>query len=125
MPNDEYHGLVLLELGQRSAGNERVRRVALGEVLEETVGDLHGPGGAARAALVPVRVEHEMADHELTASLEHVEQAHRAVRTLELVVLLDLHHRELAPFYVQRIPLLGEILLLLQQVLACDEPLVA
>ena len=51
---------------------------------------------AARAALVPARVEHEVVDDELAAALEQVEQARLAVRALEDVVLVDLDHRQLA-----------------------------
>ena len=73
------------------------------QVLEEAGRQLVGAGGAARAAVLPVRVEHEVVDDQLGATLEQVDEARRPVRPVEHVVLLDLDHRQLAALDVERV----------------------
>ena len=70
--------------------------------------DAVGQERAGRASFIPVRVEHEVVDHQLTANLEQAGQARQAVRALEDVFLVDLDHRQLAALGVQRVPLPGE-----------------
>ncbi len=81
---------------------------------------------AAAAALGPAGhagLEEEAVDDQLTAPLEQVEQAHRAVRALEGVVLLHGHPRHPAALGGQRVAGAGQLLLLDQQLLAGGVPL--
>jgi hypothetical protein len=86
---------------------------------------LVNPARAARAAVVPGRVEHEVIDDQLAPPLEEVEQARLAVGALEDVVLFDLDHRQPPTLGVQRVPRPGGRLLLGEQLLASDQPLVS
>src|SRR5205807_10184011 len=95
------------------------------KVLEEARRQLVGAGGAARAAVLPLRVEHEVVDDQLRTVLEHVDEADRTVRTVEDVVLLDLNHGQVAPLGVERIPPPGQVLLLCEQLLTGGQPLVS
>ena len=113
-----------LELLQRRARDQRVRRVARVEVLEEPGRDLVGPRRAARAALLPVGAEHEVVDDQLPAALEQVGQPDLALRAGEAVVLGHLDHRQPAALGAQRVAAAGQLLLLLEQRRAGGEPLV-
>ena len=75
------------------------------QVLEEPLGDLVRSGGAARAPGLPVGAVHEVVHDQLTATLEQVEEVHGAVGALERVVLVDLHHRQVAPLGVEGVAL--------------------
>ncbi len=66
-----------------------------------------------------------MVDDQLGTALEDVDEAHRAVRAVELVVLVDLDHGELAALGIERIPLPGQVLLLREQLLAGGRPLLS
>ena len=105
---------VVLDLGEGSPRHRRERRVPLVQVLEQTVGHLVRPGRAARAAVVPARVEHEVLHDQLSAPFEEVGQRRLSLRSFEDVVLLDPHHRELSALGVEGVPrprhglLLGE-----------------
>jgi hypothetical protein len=83
------------------------------------VRDLVGQKRAAAAAVLGPAVHaglvEEAIDDQLTAPREQVEQARRAVRTLEPVLLLDGHPRHPAALGGQRIARAGELLLLDQQ----------
>ena len=61
-----------------------------------------------------------MLDDELTLALEEVEQPDLAVRAAEAVVLLDAHHRQVPPRGVERVGLLGVLLLARQQLPCID-----
>ena len=100
--------LVPLQLLQRRPRHHGVAGVAGVEVVEEARRHLVGAGGAARAALLPVGVEHEVVDDQLAAG-PRTGRARRtaAVRAVEHVVLLDLHHGEVPALGVQRVPLAG------------------
>ncbi len=117
--------LVALDLRERGARDHRERRVARGQVPQETLGDLVGAGGAARAAVVPARVEHEVDEDQLAPALEHVEQVRLPLRALEDVLLVDLDHREPPPFGAQGIALPGKGLFLHEQRLAGGFPFVS
>lgn len=130
MPYEEYRATgpalaraVGLELVQRRAGDVDERGVAHVQVPLESVGHLVGFGGTARAALVPVRREHEVVDEQLATSVEQVEQRGLAVRTLDDVLPVDLDHREPAPVCVERVARRREFLLPGQQLLAGNQPL--
>ncbi|GIH16709.1 hypothetical protein Raf01_48810 [Rugosimonospora africana] len=58
---------------------------------EGTYGWAHVVHGirTARAAVLPIRVEHEVVHDELTAALEQIAQTRLAGRTFEHVVLVD------------------------------------
>jgi hypothetical protein len=73
------------------------------EVLEEPRRQLVGAGAAARAPVLPGRLEHEVVDDQLRPTLEQVEQADRPLRALERVLLHDLDHGEAAARDVQRV----------------------
>jgi hypothetical protein len=66
-----------------------------------------------------------VADDELAAAVEKVEQVGLAVRALEHVVLVDPDHGQLAPLAVQGVPGPCHRLLVGEQLLAGDQPLVA
>jgi hypothetical protein len=131
-PFEEYQGdrpspraLVGGELRVRRARDERERRLAGPQVGDHAVGDLVDRRGAARAALVPLGVEHEVLDDELAPALEDVEQGHLAVLTGEDVVLVDAHHRHPAAIGVQGILDARQLLLALEKCAAGGEPLLS
>ena len=86
---------------------------------------LIGARRAAGAALVPRGIEHEVPHDQLRSSLEQVEQRRRAVRILEHVLLLDLHHGKAAPIGADPVPAMREVLLLLPELLASFEPFIS
>jgi hypothetical protein len=87
--------------------------------------DLVGGGGATRAALLPVRAEHEVVHHQLRPALEQVEQADRPVRALERVRLVHPDHRQPTAVGVDPVTGPGQFLLLHQQFLTRGKPLLA
>jgi hypothetical protein len=89
------------------------------------VTDAVGQERAGFAALVPVRIEHEVVDQQLTTALEQAGQASLAVRAPEEVFLVNLDHRQLAPLGIERVSLTGEFLLLRQQLPASGQPLIS
>jgi hypothetical protein len=95
------------------------------QVLEHRIGDLVDGGGAARAAVLPLGVEHEVLDDELAPALEDVGQPHLAVRADEAIVLFDPHHRHAAAVGVQGVLHARELLLTRQQGAAGGAPLVS
>src|SRR5215469_6705447 len=66
-----------------------------------------------------------MLNDQLLAATEHLRQADSSGRALELVVLVDLHHRQPAPVRVQSVPLAGHFLLPDEEFLARNQPLLA
>ena len=111
------------ELLVRRPGHRDQRGVAHVQLPQPA--DPVGGGGAARAALVPVRAEHEVVHHQLRPALEQVEQADRPVRALERVRLVHPDHRQPAAVGVDPVAGPGQLLLLRQQFLAGGEPLLA
>jgi hypothetical protein len=93
-------------------------------VLDQPGRQLVHAGAAAGAAVLPVRAEHEVADDELAAPVEQVEQGGLAFGALEDVLLLDLDHGELAALGDERVAAAGELLLLGEELLAVAEPFV-
>ena len=69
--------------------------------------------------------KHEVIDDQLAPPFEQVEQPDFAARPVENVVLFDPHHRQPAPFRVQRIPRLRRRLLLDQELVASALPFLA
>src|SRR5262249_30389231 len=102
----------------RTPGKRGLPCVQVGEMAEVV-----GEERAARAARLPARVEHEVVDDELLASLEQIEQPSQAAPALERKVLVDPHHREPTTLGIQRVPLTGELLLLREQRLPRIQPL--
>src|SRR5262245_32657011 len=96
-----------------------------GQVVDESLRDLFGAGRAARAAVLPVRIEHEVVDDQLGSALEHVDESRRTVRTVEDVVLLDLDHWQVPALDVERVTTPGHVLLFREQRLAQGQPLAA
>ena len=115
--------LVRRELRERRARDDRERRVARVQVRE--VAEVVGHQRAARAALVPRRVEHEVVHDELAAPVEEIEQGRLAGRAVEPVGLVDPHHRQPPAFRVHRVAVTRQFLLLRQQRLAGGQPLIA
>jgi hypothetical protein len=66
-----------------------------------------------------------VADDQLAAAFEELEEGGGAPGALEDVLLVDPHHGQAAPVSAQGVALPGERLLLDQQVLASNQPLVA
>jgi hypothetical protein len=82
-----------------------------------------GHVGAALAALLPARGEHEVLHHELAAAVEQVGQRARALGRVEDVVLVDAHPRQRAALARDLVAEAGQLLLARQQGLALGEPL--
>ncbi len=64
-----------------------------------------------------------MVDDQLPASLEQIKQGRLATRSIEDVLLVDLHDRQSAPLGCQRVPCLGCFLLLAEQLFVSALPL--
>jgi hypothetical protein len=58
-----------------------------------------------------VRAEHEVIDEELRASSEEIGEGGRALVSLEAVLLVDLHPRQLLPLPGQLVAATGQLLL--------------
>jgi hypothetical protein len=114
-----------LDVGLRGARDEHERRVARVEV--GGVGDLVGHVRAADAGVlgpsVHAGLEEGAVDDQLAAPLEQVEQAGRAVRALEAVLLLHRQPRHPPALGGQRVTVAGQLLLLHQQFEARGLPL--
>ena len=83
-----------------------------------------GEERAGATAFIPVRVEHEVVDDELSTTFEHVDQADLAViRAFELVWLVHLDHRQGAALLIQGVTSTSGLFLLDQQRFASDQPL--
>src|SRR5437762_4789030 len=78
---------------------------------------------AARAALLPLRTEHEVIHNELASALKELGKRHLAPRSVEDIGLFYFHPGQFAPFRSQRIPLPCQRFLLRQQLLARRQPL--
>src|ERR687895_21721 len=126
--------LQLLELGLRCARGERERHIP--RVQVGGVGDLVREEGAAharplgvRVATLRVRVGGDLrpvegaVDDQLTAALKQVGKRGRPIRALEAVLLLDRHPRHPAALGRERVAGSGVLLLLDEQFLAGDLPL--
>jgi hypothetical protein len=83
------------------------------------------PEGAALAALVPARVEHEVVDDELVAALEEVGQRLLAPGPVEDVVLLHLLPRQLPALLAELVAQAREFLLAGQVLAARLDPFLA
>jgi hypothetical protein len=85
--------------------------------------------GSLRIRAAPFRVRGDVRgvegaiDDQLAAIIEHVEQAQRALRAVEAVLLLDRHPWHSAALGGQRIAGAGDLLLLDQQLLAGGVPI--
>src|SRR5579864_2698571 len=91
------------------------------------VGNLIGAQGAAAAGVLgPAEhpgLEEGAVDDQLTAALEQVEQAHRALGPVELILLLHRHPWHPPAFGGQRVTGAGQGLLLHEELLARSLPL--
>src|SRR5258708_10510511 len=112
-------GFDLVEGRARDHGECGVARGEMHEAACEVVGDV----GAGRAPVcTPIRTEHEVIGEELALPLEQIGERAASLRPLEQVLLLDCHHRQLAPLGAQRVALTAELLLLYKQPLARGDP---
>src|SRR5665213_195181 len=106
-------GLVGEELLQWPAAHHHKMGVAfieLGKIAQRA-----SEPGAAGATLLPVRAEHEVIDDELALASEEIEQALLALRRVELIILLDLHHRQAASSGGHAVVMLGQFLLVTEK----------
>ena len=78
---------------------------------------------AGRAALVPLRIEHEVVDDELAPTFEQVEQLDCAGRSCERVRLFDLDQRQGPAPGCQLVAAPGEFFFAREQIAARDQPL--
>src|ERR1700730_8311703 len=108
--------LVGLELARGRARDGDEADVAVIEMDDDAV-EIVGPERTALAALVPTRVEHEMENDQLLASVEQLGQGLPAAAAVENIVLLDPLPRQLAALPAQLIAQPGEFLLLGEQLL--------
>src|ERR1700730_10412561 len=83
------------------------------------------PIWCSQSSLCPLRVEHEVVDDELTATVEEGVEGSFPVRSVEGIGFLDLHHRKPASLGVYAVELFGEFLFMCQKFLSFDAPLVA
>src|SRR5436190_12853989 len=117
-----HGGPVGLDLGHRRSGDEREGRVAGMQVGE--VADLVDEHGAAVAAGLLVRAEHEVVQEQLPPALEEIGQRGLALRSVEDVALVDVHPRQPPALGGERIPRAGGFLFLDEQRLSRHSPLV-
>src|ERR1051326_9452365 len=80
--------LELFDLGQRRAGDDDERNIALRQMHDAAV-EMAGEIRAARAAGFPARTEHKVIDDQLALAAEQVGQGFLAVRTIEYIMLVD------------------------------------
>ena len=64
----------------------------------------------ARAALLPVRTEHEVVDNQLAVAVEKLRERHLPVRPVENVIFFDFDPRKLARSRVSRFSLSSSFL---------------
>src|SRR5690242_1793623 len=79
--------------------------------------------GADRAAPVVRRSEHEVIDQQLRSAAEQIGKGLRSTLRLEAVVLLNRNPGQLSPLSSKLVAPTGELLLLLQQLVAFAPPL--
>src|SRR5262249_51452698 len=96
--------LVRLQLRERRARDHGETRILLRQ--DRKIAQRIDEERAARAAILPIRIEHEMVDDELAAAFEQIEQAALAARSLKLIILLDLHHRQAPALRVDPVAML-------------------
>src|SRR5713226_209747 len=85
--------------------------------------DMIGEEGTSYASCFEPWREHEVIDDELAASVEKLRESLAAVRSVEGVLLVNLHPRHRAALGVQLIELMGEFLFFRQEFLARCDPL--
>src|SRR5215831_14960057 len=95
--------------------------ISCGE-MDDRAGEVIGEVRAVFAALLPVRIEHEVIDDELPMTSEEIAQRRLPLRALEDVLVLDLDHRKAPAFRGERITLSTPFLLPDQQLFARLEP---
>src|SRR5262249_13314639 len=95
-------------------------RVARVKVCD--MGELVGDHRAAVAADLLIWPEHEVVDEELPATVEQVDEGGLSARSVELVFLLDSHHRLAASLSRKGVALPRHRLLLGEDPLVCPLP---
>src|SRR6185503_12782529 len=112
------------DLGERRARDRDHRRVARGKMRHHAVGVV-GHVGAALAARLPARRQHELLHDELRAAAEQVGERGTAVRPVEDIRLVDAHPGQLPAQARDLVGAARQVLLGGEQVTARVEPLVA
>src|SRR5262249_30083525 len=79
----------------------------------------------ADAPFLPIRAEHEVVDDQLALAPEEVRKRLFAVRPIEGVGPFDLDPGQRAALPAQLVTKPGQLLLLLQELLACRDPFLA
>ncbi|MNO57938.1 hypothetical protein D3C76_484860 [compost metagenome] len=110
-----------LEFSERCMGHRHHRDVMVRQVLVGPV-DVVGQERATGTAFIPAFGEHEMVNDQLAAAIEQVGEFQFAIGSLEVVVLVDFHPGQGAPFCAEFVPLLGESLFVSQVLFARGEP---
>ncbi|NYJ15087.1 hypothetical protein GGI64_006192 [Rhizobium leguminosarum] len=82
-----------------------------------------GQEGAAGAAGIPIRAEHEMIDQKLAAAVKEIGERLLSLGRVEDVILIDLHPGQRQPFGVDAVAQLRRLLFLQQQGTAGFDPL--
>eukprot|EP01136_Pigoraptor_vietnamica_P030119 Opistho-1_new@88919 len=112
-----------LDAGQRRARDRHQGDVALRQVRQHAVGVV-GHEGATRAALFPVRAEHEVLHQQLASAFKQLGERAPAFQSFEDIVLLDAHPGQRTALARDLVAQLRQFLLARQQRLARGEPLV-
>src|SRR5260370_918859 len=86
--------------------------------------EMIGQVGAAFAAFLPVRTEHEMINNQLTASVEEISQRFFPLRSIKDVILVDLDHWQLATSCTERVSLTIEFFFARQQISPRHQPFI-
>ncbi len=114
-------GLELLERGPREAQEGHVAVVEVDDATVEVVGQAR----ATRTGSGIARPEHDVVRKQLGAPVEELRQRLRPLFSRQGVLLVDAHPRELFPLLRELLAAGGVRLLLLVQLLASREPLLA
>jgi hypothetical protein len=80
---------------------------------------------AARAALLPVRTEHEVVNNQLAFAVEKIRERHLPVRPVENVIFYDFDSGKLPAFGSESVALARELLLPGQQFFAGHKPFIS
>jgi hypothetical protein len=107
-----------------ASGARETTSIALRQVHFRAV-DVVGHKGAALAAFLPARGEHEVLHQELAAAFEQAGERAPARQRIEGIVLLDAHPRQRAAFPGDLVAQARQLLLARQQRLALGNPLVS
>jgi hypothetical protein len=116
-------GFIGVEHGQRSPRHHHEGRVALVEERQIAQG-VDPPCAAWTPVRLPCWVEHEVIDDELATTVEKIPETSLAIRAIEDIVLVDLHHGKTPSLGVHAVVVLELGFFVAEKRLALDEPVV-